>query len=84
MFVVASGHQPNEHVGAPAAWPRYDTRHLDGRGRLLDLGTGPGFLAIALAPRFEATVAMDPEPEMVTAAEAEARGGGRDHRPRRI
>jgi SAM-dependent methyltransferase len=53
-----------------------DTRHLDGRGRLLDLGTGPGFLAIALAPRFEATVAMDPEPEMVTAAEAEARAAG--------
>ena len=53
-----------------------DTRHLDGRGRLLDLGTGPGFLAIALAPRFEATVAMDPEPEMLAVAEAEARATG--------
>ena len=53
-----------------------DTRHLDGRGRLLDLGTGPGFLAIALAPRFEATVAMDPEPEMLAVAEAEARAAG--------
>ena len=53
-----------------------DTRHLDGRGRLLDLGTGPGFLALALATRFEATVAMDPESEMLAVAEAEARATG--------
>jgi len=53
-----------------------DTRHLDGRRRLLDRGTGPGFLAIALAPRFEATVAMDPDPEMLAVAKAEARATG--------
>ncbi len=45
---------------------------LDGRGRLLDLGCGPGFLAIAFAARFEEVVAMDPEPAMLDAARAEA------------
>ena len=49
---------------------------VDGGGRLLDLGCGPGFLAIGLAPHFEAVVAMDPEPEMIAAAEAEAAAAG--------
>jgi tRNA/tmRNA/rRNA uracil-C5-methylase (TrmA/RlmC/RlmD family) len=49
---------------------------LDGRRRLLDLGCGPGFLALAFAPWFEAVVGMDPEPEMLAAAEAEARAAG--------
>jgi SAM-dependent methyltransferase len=49
---------------------------LDGTGRLLDLGSGPAFLAIGLAWRFEEAVAMDPEPEMIAAADAEARAAG--------
>jgi SAM-dependent methyltransferase len=49
---------------------------LDGRGRLLDLGCGPGFLAIALVPRFSEVVAMDPEPAMLAAAEDAARAAG--------
>ena len=49
---------------------------LDGSGRLLDLGCGPGFLAIALAPHVAEAVAMDPEPEMLAlAAEAAAAAG---------
>jgi len=36
--------------------------------RVLDLGCGPGMLAIAFAPRAAQTVAMDPEPEMLMAA----------------
>jgi SAM-dependent methyltransferase len=61
---------------------------LDGSGRLLDLGCGPGLLAIALAPHVGAVVAMDPAPEMLeetalAAAEAGVRlrlvrGGSRD------
>jgi SAM-dependent methyltransferase len=38
---------------------------LDGTGRLLDLGCGPGPLAVPLAPRFEEVVAVDVEPEML-------------------
>lgn len=38
---------------------------LDGSGRLLDLGCGPGTLAVPLAPYVEEVVAVDPEPEML-------------------
>lgn len=38
---------------------------LDGTGRLLDIGSGPGTLAVALAPWFAATVAVDPDPDML-------------------
>lgn len=41
---------------------------LDGSGRLLDLGCGPGYLAFPLAAHFAETVAMDPEPKMLAAA----------------
>ena len=37
---------------------------LDGTGRLLDLGCGPGPVAIALAHLFEEVVAMDPDDGM--------------------
>ncbi len=47
---------------------------LDGSGRLLDLGCGPGFLAIAFAPYVAEVVAMDPEPDMLAAAQEAARG----------
>jgi len=49
---------------------------LDGSGRLLDLGCGPGFLAIALAPHVAEAVGMDPEPEMLSLAAAEAAAAG--------
>lgn len=38
---------------------------LDGTGRLLDLGSGPGLLAVPLAPFVSEVVAADPEPEML-------------------
>ncbi|MGA7804935.1 MAG: class I SAM-dependent methyltransferase, partial [Bradyrhizobium sp.] len=41
---------------------------LSDRHRLLDLGCGPGWLAIAFAPFVGAVVAMDPEPTMLAAA----------------
>lgn len=41
------------------------TAGLDGSGRLLDLGCGPGLLAVPLAPYVEEVVAVDPEPEML-------------------
>ena len=45
---------------------------LDGTGRLLDLGTGTGLIAIALSPHFKEVVALDPDPEMLKEAQQEA------------
>ena len=42
---------------------------LTGAHRLLDLGTGPGVLAIAFAPYVGSVLAVDPEPEMLRVAE---------------
>jgi len=38
---------------------------LDGSGRLLDVGCGPGVLAIALADCFAEAIALDPDAEML-------------------
>jgi ubiquinone/menaquinone biosynthesis C-methylase UbiE len=45
-------------------------------GRLMDLGCGPGFLAIAFAPYVAEAVGIDPEPEMLAEARAEAAAAG--------
>jgi ubiquinone/menaquinone biosynthesis C-methylase UbiE len=44
--------------------------------RLLDLGTGPGLLALAFAPYVGAVVAVDPEPEMLRVATEAVRAAG--------
>jgi SAM-dependent methyltransferase len=41
---------------------------LDGRGRLLDVGCGPGTVTLRLAPLFSAAVGLDPDPGMLDAA----------------
>jgi SAM-dependent methyltransferase len=38
---------------------------LDGTGRLLDVGCGPGILTVRLAGLFERVVGLDPDPEML-------------------
>ena len=38
---------------------------VSGQGRLLDLGSGPGRVAVALAPHFKEVWAVDQEPEMI-------------------
>jgi len=53
-----------------------DTFRLDGSGRLLDLGCGPGSVAIRLAHLFERVVAIDPEPDMLVEGKAEANRAG--------
>ncbi|MGD0866864.1 MAG: methyltransferase domain-containing protein [Rhizomicrobium sp.] len=45
-------------------------------GRVMDLGCGPGLLAIPFARAGMAVTAVDPEPEMLAAAEAGAREAG--------
>ena len=42
--------------------------HLDGTGRLLDLGCGTGQLTIPLARHVGSAIGMDPEPEMLDEA----------------
>lgn len=41
---------------------------LDGRGRLLDVGCGPGIIALRLAHLFEAVVGLDPDAGMLSEA----------------
>ncbi|HTX26277.1 MAG TPA: methyltransferase domain-containing protein [Streptosporangiaceae bacterium] len=41
---------------------------LDGQGRLLDVGCGPGTVTLRLAPLFDAAVGLDPDPEMLACA----------------
>ncbi len=41
---------------------------LDGRGRLLDVGCGPGVVTVELAPSFETVVGLDPDGDMLTEA----------------
>lgn len=38
---------------------------IDGTGRLLDVGCGPGVLAVRLAGHFTEVVALDPDPDML-------------------
>jgi SAM-dependent methyltransferase len=53
-----------------------DAFGLDGKGRLLDLGCGPGSVAIPVAHLFERVVAMDPEPDMLEEGRAVAGRAG--------
>lgn len=49
---------------------------LDGSGRLLDVGCGPGVLAIALAACFAEVIALDPDPEMLAEGKRRAIDAG--------
>lgn len=55
-------------IGAALA----DALALDGAGRLLDVGCGPGVVAIALAPWFAEVVGLDADPEMIAEATRQA------------
>jgi SAM-dependent methyltransferase len=50
--------------------------HLDGSGALVDVGCGPGVLAVQLAPLFDRVIGVDPEPEMLARAERHATSNG--------
>jgi SAM-dependent methyltransferase len=49
---------------------------LDGRGRLLDVGCGPGNVTLALAPLFTEAIGLDPDVDMLTEAERQAADRG--------
>ncbi|MGW2571476.1 class I SAM-dependent methyltransferase [Streptomyces sp. NPDC001537] len=49
---------------------------LDGRGRLIDVGCGPGILALSLAHLFSEIVGVDPDSGMIAEATREAAACG--------
>jgi ubiquinone/menaquinone biosynthesis C-methylase UbiE len=49
---------------------------LDGSGRLLDVGCGPGVVTLRLASRFQAVVGLDPDADMLAQASRAAAGRG--------
>ena len=49
-----------------------DELDLDGRGRLLDVGCGPGSLTLLLAPYFAEAVGVDADGDMVEVAASRA------------
>jgi SAM-dependent methyltransferase len=49
---------------------------LDGQGRLLDVGCGPGTVTLALARFFTEVAGIDPDEDMLAEAEREARRRG--------
>jgi SAM-dependent methyltransferase len=49
---------------------------LDGSGRLLDVGCGPGILAIELAGSFDEAIGLDPDAEMLHEAARRAADAG--------
>lgn len=53
-----------------------ETLGLDGSGRLLDVGCGPGSLTLLLAPRFAEAVGLDADPDMLAEGHRQARRAG--------
>lgn len=53
-----------------------DELGLDGTGRLLDVGSGPGTLGVQLAPLFDHVTLLEPDPDMLDEAQAHATEAG--------
>lgn len=78
IYLGAAAHY---RCGRPAYSPQLeavlsDVLGLNGRGRLLDGGCGPGILTVRLTHLFDEAVGLDPDPAMLTEGrrEAEKRG----------
>jgi SAM-dependent methyltransferase len=78
---IYDGAAVHYRCGRPAYSPRLEALlaeelGLDGSGRLLDVGCGPGILTVRLAHLFEEAVGLDPDPEMIAEGRlaAEERG----------
>jgi SAM-dependent methyltransferase len=74
---IYRGSAPHYAVGRPPYSPELEAVlaeavSLDGRGRLLDVGCGPGVLALRLAHLFEEAVGLDPDPDMLSGARRRA------------
>jgi SAM-dependent methyltransferase len=67
---IYQGAAPHYRVGRPAYSPQLEALlaeelGLDGSGRLLDAGCGPGILTVRLAELFKEAVGLDPDPAML-------------------
>jgi SAM-dependent methyltransferase len=82
-------YDPSQYLGSASHYlvgrPPYSARlgdvlarelKLDGAGHLLDVGSGPGVLAVQLAPLFERVTALDPDPDMTVEARRHASANG--------
>lgn len=67
---IYAGAAPHYRYGRPPYSPQLEAvlaeeLGLDGRGRLLDVGCGPGILTVRLAHLFERAVGLDPDAGMI-------------------
>src|SRR5215217_2691102 len=67
---IYQGAAPHYRYGRPAYSPQLEAvlseeLRLDGTGRLLDAGCGPGILTVRLARLLEEAVGLDPDPAML-------------------
>ncbi len=74
---IYSGSAPHYVVGRPPYSPELEATlvgelGLDGTGRLLDVGCGPGILALRLAHLFDSVIGLDPDPDMLAQARRRA------------
>jgi SAM-dependent methyltransferase len=82
-------YDPTTYLGAAAHYrngrPRYSTElestlaketGLDGHGRLLDVGCGPGILSVRLASLFDEVVGLDPDADMLAEGQKAATASG--------
>ena len=80
LYAGAAAHYPIGRIAYPpgVAGALRNELGLDGRGRLLDVGCGPGPLAMVLAGDFAEVVGVDADPGMLAEAarQAAARGVG--------
>lgn len=89
MVTATSTYDPTLFQGAAWYYARYRSRYpqslfdlltnlfnLDGTERLLDLGCGAGLVAIPFSNQFAEVVAIDPDADMLQAAQADAAAVG--------
>ncbi len=78
LFAGTAWHYARYRPGYPQAFVDDLVRqfHLDGTGRLLDLGCGTGQLTLPLAQHVADAVGMDPEPGMLAEAAGQAAANG--------
>ncbi|MBV8652136.1 MAG: class I SAM-dependent methyltransferase [Alphaproteobacteria bacterium] len=78
FYVAGRLDYPSDLIADVAAALQLGPLELGRPARVLDLGCGPGFLALGFAALDCAVVAMDPEPEMLDAARRAADAAGAD------
>jgi len=78
LYAGSAPYYPRGRVPYPMALADELTRELglNGTGRLLDVGCGPGSLTLLLADRFAQVVGVDADPEMIEEARVRARLAG--------